>query len=315
MYRNHEGNTPKQKFEFRELELDFSGAVDPYTQAFIVATVDHEDHEYKADLEEAYLTYTQLPYNLQARVGQYRAEFGRANPLHLHALPWVDYPLVIQRYFGEEGLSGVGGEISWLVPNPKNQYISLTYEIMNNDNDSLFAGAESQDITHLVRAKTFRDLSPTSTLELGTSFACGPNDRGHGSPRSLVEGLDVTYRWKPKDAGLYRSFLWQTELLAAQADLIGGQESTWGMYSAAEYQFARQWKFGLRYDNTQLPFSSSLHERGYSAYLTFLQSEFVFWRLAYMYLDRDFRDDGVSDEQRLMLQANFTLGTHPAHRY
>ena len=114
---------------------------------------------------------------------------------------------------------------------------------------------------------------------------------------------------------MYRSFLWQTELLAAQADIIGGQESSWGMYSAAEYQFARQWKIGLRYDNTQLPFDSSLHEHGYSTYLTFLQSEFVFWRLAYMLIDRDFRDDGVFDEQRLMLQMNFTLGAHPAHKY
>jgi hypothetical protein len=315
MYRNHEGHKPTAKFDFRELELGFSGAVDPYTHADVIATIAHEDNEYKADLEEAYLTFLQLTYNLQARVGKYRAEFGRANPTHLHALPWTDYPFVIQRYFGEEGLSGTGGELSWLVPNPWKQYIALTYEIMNNDNDTLFAGDQADDITHLLRLKTFRDLSPASTLELGTSFATGPNDHGHGSHRSTVEGFDLTYRWKPKGAGLYRSFLWQTEVLAAQADIRGGQESTWGMYSAAEYQFARQWKFGLRYDNTQLPFESSFHEYGYSAYLTFLQSEFLFWRLAYMYIDRNFRDEGVSDEQRIMLQLNFNLGTHPAHKY
>jgi hypothetical protein len=315
MYRNHEGHKPTAKFDFRELELGFSGAVDPYTRADVIATIAHEDNEYKADLEEAYLTFLQLPYNLQARVGKYRAEFGRANPIHLHALPWVDYPLVIQRYFGEEGLSGTGGELSWLVPNPWKQFVSLTYEIMNNDNDKLFAGDQADDLTHMLRLKTFRDLSPASTLELGASFATGPNDHGHGSHRSTVEGFDVTYRWKPKDAGLYRSFLWQTEVLAAQADIRGGQESTWGMYSAAEYQFARQWKFGLRFDQTQLPFNSSLREQAYSAYLTFLQSEFIFWRLAYMYMDRNFRDEGVSDEQRIMLQLNFTLGTHPAHKY
>ena len=315
MYRNHEGHKPTAKFDFRELELGFSGAVDPYTRADVIATIGHEGSEYKADLEEAYLTFLQLPYNLQARVGKYRAEFGRANPIHLHALPWTDYPFVIQRFFGKEGLSGTGGELSWLVPNPWKQYIALTYEIMNNDNDTLFAGDQADDITHLFRLKTFRDLSPTSTLEAGASFATGPNDHGHGSHRSMVEGFDVTYRWKPKDAGLYRSFLWQTEVLASQADIRGGQETTWGMYSTAEYQFARQWKFGLRYDNTELPFESSLQEQGYSAYVTFLQSEFLLWRLTYTYIDRNFRDEGVSDEQRLMLQLNFTLGTHPAHKY
>jgi len=314
-YRSHEGNAPTRKFEFGELELGFSGAVDPYTRADVIATIGLEDDEYKADLEEAYMTFLQLPYNLQARLGKFRTEFGRSNPIHLHALPWTDYPFVIQRYFGEEGFSGTGGELSWLVPNPWNQYVSLTYELVNNDNDVIFAGGEADDVTQLIRLKTFRDLSPGSTLEWGASFATGPNDHGHGSHRSMVEGADLTYRWKPKGAGLYKSFLWQTEVLAGQADIRGGQESTWGMYSAAEYQFVRRWKLGMRYDNTQLPFESSLHENGYSAYLTFLQSEFLFWRLAYTDIDRNFRDEGVSDEQRVQLQLNFTLGAHPAHKY
>ena len=201
------------------------------------------------------------------------------------------------------------------MPNPWHQYIALIYEIMNNDNDVLFAGNQADDVTNLLRLKTFRDLSPASTVELGASVATGPNDHGHGSHHSTVEGFDLTYRWKPKGVGLYRSFLWQTEVLAAQADIIGGRETTWGMYSAAEYQFARQWKFGVRYDHTELPFDSSFTELGYSAYLTFLQSEFVYWRLAYMYIDRNFSDEGVTDEQRLMLQLNWTLGTHPAHKY
>jgi hypothetical protein len=233
----------------------------------------------------------------------------------LHALPWTDYPLVVKRYFGEDGLSGAGGELSWLVPNPAKKYILLTYEIINNDNDSLFAGEKSDDFAHIAHLKSFFDLSSTSTLELGGSVAEAPNTSGHGSHRSLVEGFDMTYRWKPKDAGLYKSFLWQNELLLAQADLIGGQESTWGMYSAADYQFSRQWKVGARYDNTQLPFSSSLHERGYSVYLTFLQSEFVFWRLGYLITDRNFPVEGNFDEQQLFLQLNWTLGAHPAHRY
>lgn len=314
-YTSSEGGQIDDEMLFRELEIGFSGAVDPYTKATAIVTVGRQDNEFKADLEEAYLSFLGLPYDLQARVGQFRAEFGKTNPVHLHALPWTDYPLVIKRYFGDEGLSGAGAEISWLVPNPARKYLLVTYEVINNDNSSLFAGEESDDFAHIVHFKSFFDLSRTSTLELGASFAEAPNDAGHGSHRSMVEGLDLTYRWKPRDAGLYRSFLWQSEVLFAQADLIGGQESTWGMYSAAEYQFARRWKIGARYDNTQLPFSSTLHERGYSTYLTFLQSEFVFWRLGWLFTDRNFQQDGNDDEQQLFLQLNWTLGAHPAHRY
>lgn len=301
----------------RELEMSFFGAVDPYTSATATVTVgkNQGDSDYSVDLEEGFLSYNNLPFNLQARVGQFRAEFGRANPTHLHALPWVDYPLVIQNYFGDEGLTGAGAEISWLIPNPLNQYILLLYEVFNNDNSSLFAGQEHSDLTQLVRLKSFFNLTATSTLEFGGSFAEAPNDSGHGAPRSLIEGVDLTYRWKPRDAGLYRSFLLQNEVLFAQADLIEGQESTWGMYSAAEYQFARQWKLGVRYDKAQLPYSSSLSENGYSAYLTFLQSEFVYWRLGYLFTHRNFIENGDDDEQQIFLQLNWTLGTHPAHKY
>ena len=314
-YATHEGHNPTEKFQLRELEVGFSGAVDPYTRADAIMTIGQEGNDFKADLEEAYLTYLQLPYNLQARFGEFRADFGKVNPVHLHAIPWVDYPLVIQRFFGPEGLKGVGAEVSWLVPNPWHKYIALVYEVINNDNGKLFAGEQANDITQLAHLKTFHDLSPESTLEWGGSFGTGPNDSGHGSHRSLVEGMDLTYRWKPKDAGLYRSFLWQSEVLFSQSQIRGGQESSWGMYTGPEYQFARQWKVGARYDYTQLPFESSAHENAYSVYLTFLQSEFVFWRLAYMYTERNFTDEGVRDNQQIWLQLNWTLGAHPAHKY
>jgi hypothetical protein len=314
-YSSREGGKLDDEFLFRELEIGFSGAVDPYTKATMIVTVSQEDHDFKVDLEEAYLTFLQLPYGLQARAGVFRADFGKTYPIHLHALPWTDYPFVIKRYFGDEGLFGTGAEVSWLPPIKSDLFFSIEYEVFNNDNDTLFAGEESDDFVHLVHAKTFKDLTTSSNIELGASIATAPNNGGHGGHRSTVEGVDLTYRWKPKGAGLYRSFLWQTEFLAAQADHRGGTEDTWGAYSAAEYQFARQWKLGLRYDATELPFDSSLHERGYSAYLTFLQSEFVFWRLAYIYTDRNFREHGDESDQQLVLQLNWTLGAHPAHKF
>jgi len=315
-YSSREGGELDDEFLFRELEMSISGAVDPYTRADFIIALEREDDEFAIDLEEGYLTFLTLPYNLQARVGKYRAEFGRANATHRHALPWVDYPLVLKRYFGEEGLLGTGAEVSWLVPNPWDRYASLTYEIFNNDNDTLFAGEEHDDFTHLLRLKTSTDLSLTSNLEVGASFAGAPNDDGHGGQRALVEGVDVTYRWKPKEAGLYQSFLWQTEALLAQADQgWQGREDSWGMYTGPEYQFARRWKFGLRYDYAEQPDRAARHEHGYSAYLTFLQSEFLYWRLGYLFTDRTFKEDGNEDEHQVFLQLNWNLGVHPAHKY
>ena len=313
-YSSTEGGELDDEFLMREVELGFSAPVDPYSRADVFLGIHHHESEWHLHVEEAYLTYLTMPWDLQPRIGRFKSTFGKANPVHLHALPWVEYPLVIQNYFGDEGLSGDGTGVSWLVPNPWDRYIELTYEVINNDS-SLFAGSEADDFVHLLHLKYFIDISDATTLEAGLSFATAPNDRGHGDSRTMVEGLDLTLKWRPPQAGRYKSFLWQTEFLAAQADLRDGQESTWGMYSAVDYQFDRRWVFGVRYDYSQMPFSSSLYEHGYSSYLTFLQSEYLFWRLGYMFTDRNFRQHGDGDEHEVFLQCNFGLGPHRAHEY
>ena len=139
-YSSTEGGGLDDEFLFRHFELGLSGNVDPYTRADIVVGIGKHDSEWHTHLEEAYLTYLGLPHDLQLRAGRFKSTFGRANPQHMHALPWVEYPIVIQNYFGDEGLSGDGVGISWLVPNPKDQFIELTYEVINNDS-ALFAGS------------------------------------------------------------------------------------------------------------------------------------------------------------------------------
>jgi len=313
-YSNREGGEFDDEFLFRHFEIGFAGNIDPFTRADVYLGIGRHGGEWHTHLEEAYLTYLGLPWDLQPRVGRFKSTFGRANPQHLHSLPWVEYPLMIQNYFGDEGLSGDGIGVDWLIPNPWDKYMELTYEVINNDS-SLFAGEDTDDFVHLFHLKNFFDLSSASTLEAGLTFATAPNDEGHGGNRTMIEGLDLTYKWRPLDAGKYKSFLWQTEMLAAQADLIGGQETTWGMYTAGDYQFERRWVAGARYDYSQMPYSCSRHEHGYSAYLTFLQSEYLFWRLGYQYTDRNFRVHGDGSEHEVFMQCNFSLGAHPAHSY
>ena len=117
------------------------------------------------------------------------------------------------------------------------------------------------------------------------------------------------------ETALYRGVQWQTEVMAAQTDVPGGRERSWGMYSGLEYQFARRWKAGARYDYSELPLDASLRDMGGSAYLTFVQSEFLFWRLAYKYTDLNYVIDGDSYEHELILQVDFGIGPHRAHKY
>ena len=331
-YDSREGGELDDQWLFRELEVGISGSVDPHARADIFLGI-HKSHEHDEDhderapgqlahgahydlhLEEAYLTLLTLPWDLQAKAGKFRAKFGRANTRHLHALPWVEYPLVVRNYFGAEGLAGEGASVSWLVPNPWDKYIELTYESLHNDDANMFAGHEADDFIHLAHLKTFHDLGADSTLEVGFSGATAPNDHGHGRRRTWLEGIDVTYKWRHPKKGLYKSFTWQSEVLAAQKELADRRENTVGLYTAADYQFARQWAVGGRYDYSQWPENENLHENAWSAYLTFLQSEFCSWRLGYQYSRRNFDVEGTPEDHQVFLQLRFGLGPHRAHKY
>jgi hypothetical protein len=318
-YSSHDAtDDDKRKFRVREVELGFSGAVDPYGKYNLVFSLSEDKpDQWGVDVEEAYFTFDQLPGDLQAKVGKFRADFGKANPTHLHAVPWIDYPLVVRNYFGDEGLKGTGASVSWLVPNPWDHYMELTGEVFDNDNETLFAGEQSTATTGLLHLKNFWDVGPTDTLEFGLSAAGGPNDAGHGGENSWIEGADLTYRWHPAGAGRYEALELRGEVMTAQKDEpdTSRAEDSWGAFASAEYQFAQRWAVGTRYDYAETPDDHRDHENAYSAYLTFKQTEFAFWRLDYTFENPNYGPDRESGKQEIFLQFNITLGVHPAHQY
>ncbi|MDX1660357.1 MAG: hypothetical protein R3326_01090 [Gemmatimonadota bacterium] len=92
------------RFQLREIEIGVQGAVDPYFRydAFLAI------HGGEIEIEEAYATTLSLPARLQAKIGRFLLPFGKENLTHRPELNTVEYPLVIQEYFGEEGFSSTG---------------------------------------------------------------------------------------------------------------------------------------------------------------------------------------------------------------
>ena len=307
----------KSRLSLREVEFGFSNAVDPYGRADLILAIEREeDGSYSPDIEEGYFTYTNLPYDLQARFGKFYSVFGKANMYHTHAMPWVDKPLPIRTFFGEEGLNDSGGEISWLVPNPWDKYIELTFALQGNGNEADFAGSDSGGLMYVTHLKNFFDIDNDSSFEFGGSFATGTNGSGiSGGSHTNVEGVDLTYKWRPQREGLYKSLVWMNEALWNQKDEGDNSKvNSYGWYSSLEYQFTRRWSVFGRCGYTQYPDSSSLHENSYSAGLTFHQSEFMFWRLQFEHTKGE-NYAGDVNRNMIFLQADFLIGLHPAHKY
>ena len=296
-----------------EMELGISGNIDSYLRyngVFSISPNAAPDTGYGISVEEAYVSPLGTPYGLDWKLGRFRADFGKVNEMHMHALPWPEYPLAIQKFFGEEGLAGDGASVSWLAPG--NKYIELTAQSFRKDSEHLFGGDDAASSVHLLHLKTVHDLTDESTLELGMSGAVMPQSRSGGNV--TVEGLDMTYKWRPHEKGLYQSFKWMNEALVSQRMVDGKNVNAIGMYTAPEYQFARRWAVGARYDFTQEPDDVTTHTQAVGAYLTFMQSEYCFWRLGYQVSkSNDKNDSGLNN--MLMLQLNISLGPHPAHKY
>jgi hypothetical protein len=267
------------------------------------------------DVEEGYFTFDTLPYGLKARAGKFYSAFGRANSFHTHAMPWVDKPLMIRNFFAEEGMSEPGGELSWLVPNPWDKYIELIFQVQDNRNALSFADGESRGLMYVGHLKNFFDLTSASSLEVGGSVATGANAAVAEDHWTTLEGVDVTYKWRPPQQGLYRSITWMNEFLLSQKEQ--GDEHTvdsQGLYSSLEYQFTRRWSTFVRYDYSQFPDDNDSHENAYTGGLTFAQSEFAFWRVQFTHTD----GSGASapgSRNEFFLQLDFGIGPHRAHQY
>jgi hypothetical protein len=131
----------------REIELALFGQVDPYARATVIleAAEEFEDGERALEfgLAEAYLELTSLPWGLGGKGGRERLRFGLLNELHLHDRQQPDSPAVLTRFFGEEGLTEDGLEVSWVAPLPV--YLQAILGVFNGDNEEAFGYGSLRD--------------------------------------------------------------------------------------------------------------------------------------------------------------------------
>lgn len=334
------GHDPNQRgFTVQNLETTFDGAIDPYFngQASIVFQID-KDGESFLEVEEAFLTSMSLPLNLQVKAGTFFTEFGRLNPQHPHAWSFADQPLVNGRFLGPDGLRGPGARLSWLAPT--SNYTELFFAIQNSQgetahsfrNEEALFGREAaetrvrsmDDMLYTPRIATSFELTNEQTLLLGASAAFGPNSTGTDRD-TLIYGLDMFWKWKSRYAsGGFPFVTWQTEVMGRRFEAgenvdTGLPEETmdnWGAYSQLCWGFNKRWVAGIRGDYVDGE-KEAIDPLGFERWrlspnLTFYSSEFSKIRLQYNY------DDVLgnnSSEHSVMLQCEFLLGSHGAHKF
>jgi hypothetical protein len=311
-------------FEMHESELGIQAIIDPYSRGDFFLTFGEEG----VNLEEGFITFTALPAGFVARAGKMRAYFGKVNTLHNHVLPWVDRPLVTQNLVGnEDGIDDAGISVAHIIPAPKNWYMEFTGQGFRGDSGDVFTSTVKNDLSVVGHLRAYRDLTDNSNLDLGTSYSRGHNLFGSPFVTNLY-GIDATYRWKPLQRAIYRSFVARSEFIWRQQDQPGqivltcslitcpantapGFQRAFGFYVSGDYQFARRWFIGARGDRSDRPFNAALTDKGGSLLLTYWPSEFSQIRGQYRFT----RYAENFDAHELFIQVQFALGAHGAHPF
>jgi hypothetical protein len=317
----------------REVEVAIQAAVDPFFRGDIF--LGFSDLE-KVSIEQAFLTATTLPWQLEARLGRQLLPFGKQNTTHRHDLHTFEYPWVIQRFLAADGTKGTGAYLSKIF-SPFGFYQEVILTVNDRISDPVEGltpdtptNKSLAGLGYTARFRNYVDLTRHANLEIAASAATSEvaqpvttsQEFNAVNARQTLLGIDVTYRWRPLQQGLYRSFILQGEFMhqineenpalpSGTVAYLGPQRGFSGGYLYARYQVGRRSFIGARGDLVQDPLADGKTLGAGSGYWEFFPSEFSklvagFERVV---------PNGGEAYTRIMLQATFALGPHKPHPF
>lgn len=313
-------------FVLQQLEMTLGKGVDPYfrVDGNLVFT------QFGVEIEEAYATTLALPWNLQARIGQFLTRVGRINATHPHTWDFVDQPFVIGRLFGSEGNRGPGVEVSYLAPLPWYVEVigSLTDAAGAATARSFFGNQDMPvrsplDFQSSLMVKQFFSLGDNWSLLWGLSAVTGPNATGHDN-RSDIYGTDLYLRYRPITRASDTVFTLQTEWFYRRRQVPRDVLADTGGYAQVFWRFSRRWGAAARYeygapaagqsgvadDYLDPQWTEGRHRA--SAALTFWPTEFSRIRAQGSVDAPGWRDDPI---RAFFLSFEFNIGVHGAHEF
>jgi hypothetical protein len=346
------------RFGVREVELAVQAVVDPYFRGDVFLGI--SDLEL-ISIEQAFLTTTSLPNQFELKIGRFLMPFGKQNLTHRHDLHTIEYPYVIQKLLSPDGFKGTGFWGS-RVFSPFGFYQEVQVTAVDRLSPATLGLTTAEEVNRTLgglgysaRLRNYVDLSEAANVELSFSALTGKRDQPldstfatlvtsvtGGEPvltnvnatiaRQSTFGADFTFRWRPLQQGLYKSFILQTEVMrqtnernpavpgvvcpAAPAPCAvplyaGPTRDYTGAYVFARYQTSQRTFLGSRYDWVQDPTTGGRTLNAGSVYLEWYPSEFSKINAGY----EAYKPEGQTLLNRLLVQAVFSLGPHKPHPF
>jgi hypothetical protein len=332
--KNKPQKTTENKLDIRTAEFGFSGAVDQWMRGYFLGAAHGENGKYFYEVHEAWVQFPFLPLNTSLKAGTMFLDIGRINRIHLHDRPFIQTPIVHEKFIGFESIFDTGAEFSILLPWKK-----ITQELVfGATNGRKWGHAHTDGIrknnplfyAHLKNFYYFGDNWGTQFGLTAIRFEPTQDRRN----QRYMYGADYIVRWNQsnlKEFSLMGEYWYNKEIFPED---INYQKQTyskppnqiaWGHYLFLDYKFHQLWSVGYRYDyftdqslKTSSGFEAANAIEANSLQVTFHSSEFGLIRGS---LERRFIKDESNNsdpervDQRMYIQAMAILGSHPPHTY
>jgi hypothetical protein len=295
-----------------ETELVFDAYLNPYAKGFFVFTVGDAG----LGTEEAYIAiFKGLPGTLNLKGGKYRVGFGKLNPLHPHAYPFIEGPRVLSAMLpgGKDGFNDAGAQGSVLLPSFGSWASNLSLDVLNGSSfhpDQIKASAAW--VGRWSNSLLINDEVP---LELGVSATQGANNV-QWKTKSNVYGADIKTRI-PFSA--LTNLTLQGEYFYNNSDVIVDTTTgsfnvpgRQGFYAFADLKFWQRCNAGVIYDQYQPPENKDFTNRAIKFFAGYaLLEETTLFRLAY----EQFMPEGSPVVHTYTFQVLFSMGPHKPHQF
>ncbi|HET6349947.1 MAG TPA: hypothetical protein VFH88_12775 [Candidatus Krumholzibacteria bacterium] len=308
---------------FDDAEMSLISVVDP-TWTLVSNIVFAGTGE--VDPEEVWVRTNSIP-NISLKLGKIRGMFGKQGMLHTHAYPFIQAPVIMANTIGEEGFKDSGLEAAWLTPVP--WYMELTggvYKAVDatDENPLDFGSNNHNNIPYGGHLKNQFDLNESTTMEFGVSGLQGRGADGH---RHGAIGADLTFRNVPLRRSNQRGWILSGEYLERNSS-VGGtyHRQAHGGFASFQYRLSQVWWTGVQVEKALDSYTDVLVDpatgdpiagnvKRASANIKWAPTEFSYIRLEYSYAQADDGNGFKPHDQRIMAQASYTIGYHPAHAY
>ena len=315
-------------FDVKEIELSLQHYLYPSVKADVFLALHKEENgERVFELEEAYVTFfdlmgvvvpeSKMNLGIGALMGKKLISVGKINVLHPEQLNFVDRPVAIQQFFnGSEGLSGEGGQLSYLLPLPFFSQLEAGYwttsthahdeESHEEEGDEHEEGLEEHSgiefENRLFNTRLWNSFktSDRSEFELGMSYLIGNAGASSKSEKQHIYGIDLSYT---HDLTPNRQLYFNSEFYQARFGHEGeARENQSGGFVSGMIDINKYYSTGIRYGTLSKHGDEGETQTQWSFILSRQLTETSKFRLQYT--------DNDTLENTVLAQFIFGMGPH-----